>query len=208
MATPVVHLINSTHPARLRTATVGLSFCADLIYIPKIQLTTEKKGQGMAKAKSKNPMGRPRFEVTPEVLEKTESLMAKGLTVEQCAGMLGISTSTFYLYQAEFSEFSDTIKRGQARGIDAVTNALFENATVDRNVPSIIFFLKNRAGWVDKQEIAATVDQNHIIDLTRISDDQLESIEAAFSRIEDRTGQGREIPQIIEGIYEGSVADD
>ena len=194
--------------ARFRTATVGLSFFKDLIYIPKIQLTTEKKGQGMAKAKSKNPMGRPRFEVTPEVLEKTESLMAKGLTVEQCAGMLGISTSTFYLYQAEFSEFSDTIKRGQARGIDAVTNALFENATVDRNVPSIIFFLKNRAGWVDKQEIAATVDQNHIIDLTRISDDQLESIEAAFSRIEDRTGQGREVPQIIEGIYEGSVADD
>ena len=194
--------------ARFRTATVGLSFFKDLIYIPKIQLTTEKKGQGMAKAKSKNPMGRPRFEVTPEVLEKTESLMAKGLTVEQCAGMLGISTSTFYLYQAEFSEFSDTIKRGQARGIDAVTNALFENATVDRNVPSIIFFLKNRAGWVDKQEIAATVDQNHIIDLTRISDDQLESIEAAFSRIEDRTGQGREIPQIIEGVYESSMADD
>ena len=194
--------------ARFRTATVGLSFFKDLIYIPKIQLTTEKKGQGMAKAKSKNPMGRPRFEVTPEVLEKTESLMAKGLTVEQCAGMLGISTSTFYLYQAEFSEFSDTIKRGQARGIDAVTNALFENATVDRNVPSIIFFLKNRAGWVDKQEIAATVDQNHIIDLTRIPDDQLDAIEAAFSRIEDRTGQSGALPQIIEGIYEGSVADD
>ena len=194
--------------ARFRTATVGLSFFKDLIYIPKIQLTTEKKGQGMAKAKSKNPMGRPRFEVTPEVLEKTESLMAKGLTVEQCAGMLGISTSTFYLYQAEFSEFSDTIKRGQARGIDAVTNALFENATVDRNVPSIIFFLKNRAGWVDKQEIAATVDQNHIIDLTRISDDQLESIEAAFSRIEDRTGQGRKVSAQSQGIYEGSVADD
>ncbi len=205
---PVTSSLNWTHPARFRTATVGLSFFKDLIYIPKIQLTTEKKGQGMAKAKSKNPMGRPRFEVTPEVLEKTESLMAKGLTVEQCAGMLGISTSTFYLYQADNSEFSETIKRGQARGIDAVTNALFENATVDRNVPSIIFFLKNRAGWVDKQEIAATVDQNHIIDLTRISDDQLESIEAAFSRIEDRTGQGREIPQIIEGIYEGSVADD
>jgi len=159
-------------------------------------------------AKAKNPVGRPRFEITPEVLEKTEGLMAKGLTVEQCAGMLGISPSTFYLYQAKFSEFSDTIKRGQARGIDAVTNALFENATVDRNVPSIIFFLKNRAGWVDKQEIAATVDQNHIIDLTRISDDHLESIEAAFSRIEDRTGQGREISAQSQGVHQGSLADD
>ena len=159
-------------------------------------------------AKAKNPVGRPRFEITPEVLEKTEGLMAKGLTVEQCAGMLGISPSTFYLYQAKFSEFSDTIKRGQARGIDAVTNALFENATVDRNVPSIIFFLKNRAGWVDKQEIAATVDQNHIIDLTRISDDHLESIEAAFSRIEDRTGQSRAHEAQSQTIYEGSLADD
>ena len=162
----------------------------------------------MPKAKSKNPVGRPKFEITEKVLEKTEGLMAKGLTVEQCAGMLGISPSTFYLHQAENSEFSDSIKAGQARGIDAVTNALFENATVDRNVPSIIFFLKNRAGWVDKQEIAATVDQNHIIDLTRIPDDQLDAIEAAFSRIEDRTGQSGALPQIIEGIYEGSVADD
>jgi len=199
---------NWTHPARFRTATVGLSFFKDLIYIPKIQLTTEKKGQGMAKAKSKNPVGRPKFEVTEEVLARTERAMAQGLTKEQCAGVLGISVSTFQLYQAEYSEFSEAIKKGEASGIEQVTNALFENATVERDNVAIIFYLKNRAGWVDKQEIAATVDQNHIIDLTRISDDQLESIEAAFSRIEDRTGQGREIPQIIEGIYEGSVADD
>tara|TARA_R110002124_G_scaffold70355_1_gene188984 strand:- start:774 stop:1262 length:489 start_codon:yes stop_codon:yes gene_type:complete len=162
----------------------------------------------MPKAKSKNPVGRPKFEITEKVLEKTEGLMAKGLTVEQCAGMLGISPSTFYLHQAENSEFSDSIKAGQARGIDAVTNALFENATVDRNVPSIIFFLKNRAGWVDKQEVAATVEQNHIIDLTRIPDDQLDAIEAAFSRIEDRTGQSGALPQVIEGVYQSRLADD
>ena len=162
----------------------------------------------MAKAKSKNPVGRPKFKVTEEVLDNVENLMTKGLTVEQCSGMLGISPSTFYLHQSENSEFSDRIKAGQARGIDAVTNALFENATVDRNVPSIIFFLKNRAGWVDKQEIAATVDQNHIIDLTRISDDHLESIEAAFSRIEDRTGESGALPQVIEGVYESRMADD
>jgi hypothetical protein len=34
----------------------------------------------MAKAKSKNPIGRPRFEVTPEVLARTERAMAQGLT--------------------------------------------------------------------------------------------------------------------------------
>jgi len=162
----------------------------------------------MAKAKSKNPMGRPRFEITPEVLEKTESLMAKGLTVEQCAGMLGISTSTFYLYQAEFSEFSDTIKRGQARGIDAVTNALFENATVDRNVPSMIFFLKNRAGWVDKTETKIHEDRTVTLDLTRIGTDELTAIEHAFIKSNAGAGQGREISEVIEGVYQGVMGDD
>lgn len=157
----------------------------------------------MSDVKTKNPVGRPRFEITDEVLLNVENLMTKGLTKEQAAGMLGVSVSTFMLHQSENSEFSEAIKRGQARGIDAVTNALFENATVDRNVPSIIFYLKNRAGWVDKQEVATTVEQKHVIDLTRIPDDQLKSIEDAFSRIDVGTGESGEVSQIIEGIYEG-----
>ena len=162
----------------------------------------------MAKAKSKNPVGRPKFEVTEEVLDNVENLMTKGLTVEQCSGMLGISPSTFYLHQSENSEFSDRIKAGQARGIDAVTNALFENATVDRNVPSIIFFLKNRAGWVDKTETKIHEERTVTLDLTRIGTDELAAIEHAFIKSNAGAGQSREVPQIIEGVYEGSLADD
>jgi len=152
-------------------------------------------------AKKKNPVGRPKFEITEEVLEKTELLMAKGLTKEQCAGMLGIHTSTFMLHQSENSEFSEAIKRGQALGIDAVTNALFENATVERDNTAIIFYLKNRAGWVDKQEVTATVETNHVIDLTRIPDEQLKSIEAAFSRADAGESESGAIPQIIGSIH-------
>jgi len=154
-------------------------------------------------AEAKNLVGRPKFEITEEILKKTESLMAKGLTKEQCAGMLGVSVSTFMLYQAENSEFSDAIKRGQSIGIDQVTNALYEKATVDKDNTAIIFYLKNRAGWVDKQEVQSTVEQRHVIDLTRIPDDQLEQLENAFKQSDSRTGDGREVPQIIEGVYEG-----
>ena len=157
----------------------------------------------MSDVKTKNPVGRPRFEITDEVLLNVENLMTKGLTKEQASGMLGVSLSTFMLHQSENSEFSDAIKRGQARGIDAVTNALFEKATIDRDNTAMIFFLKNRAGWVDKQEVATTVEQKHVIDLTRIPDDQLKSIEDAFSRTDVGTGESGEVPQIIEGIYEG-----
>jgi hypothetical protein len=156
-------------------------------------------------ARAKNLVGRPKFEINEEILNKTESLMAKGLTKEQCAGMLGVSVSTFMLYQAENSEFSEAIKKGQASGIDQVTNALFENATVGKDNVAIIFWLKNRGGgsWVDKQEVQSTVEQRHVIDLTRIPDDQLESIEAAFSRINPGASESGEVPQIIEGVHEG-----
>ena len=93
----------------------------------------------MAKKKSKNPVGRPKFEVPEEVLQRTERLMAPGLTREQCARALGISVATFYVYQAENSEFSEAIKRGEALGIEEVTNALFENATLERDNTAIIF---------------------------------------------------------------------
>jgi hypothetical protein len=106
----------------------------------------------MAKAKSKNPIGRPRFEVTPEVLARTERAMAQGLTKEQCAGALGISVSTFQLYQAEIRNFG-SYKKGEASGIEQVTNALFENATVERDNTAIIFYLKTaQAGWIKPKQ--------------------------------------------------------
>lgn len=153
--------------------------------------------------KVKNLVGRPKFEISEDVLSKTENLMAKGLTKEQCAGMLGVSVSTFMLHQAENSEFSEAIKRGQASGIDQVTNALFENATVEKDNTAIIFYLKNRAGWVDKQEIQSTVEQRHVIDLTRIPNDQLEQLENAFKQSDTGASEGREVSEIIEGVYEG-----
>ena len=162
----------------------------------------------MAKAKSKNPMGRPRFEVTPEVIQSAEQFMAQGLTREQCAANLGISRSKFFEIQEQNVDFLDAIKKGEARGIGDVTNALFENATVKKDNVAIIFYLKNRAGWVDKKEVATTVEQKHVIDITRISDDQLSAIAAAFKHVDTGEGSSGALPQIIEGVYESSLADD
>ena len=162
----------------------------------------------MAKAKSKNPVGRPKFGITPEVLARTERAMAQGLTKEQCAGALGISVSTFQLYQAENSEFSEAIKKGEASGIEQVTNALFENATVERDNTAIIFYLKNRAGWVDKTETKIHEEKTITLDLTRIGTHELQAIERAFKQSYAGASHGREIPQIIEGVYKSSMADD
>ena len=154
-------------------------------------------------AKKKNPVGRPKFEITEEVLKEVEEMAGQGLTVKQIASCLGISPSTFYLHQTENSEFSETIKKGQAVGIQKVTNALFQNATVEKDNIAIIYYLNNRdrENWSNKHEVTATVETNHVIDLTRIPDEQLKSIEAAFSRADAREGESGAIPQIIEGIH-------
>lgn len=162
----------------------------------------------MAKKKSKNPVGRPKFEVTKEVLERAERAMAQGLTKEQCAAALGISRSKFFEIQEQNVDFLDAIKRGEALGIEEVTNALFENATLERDNTAIIFYLKNRAGWVDKKEVATTVEQKHVIDITRISDEQLSALATIFEQSNTGASASGALPQIIEGVYESSLADD
>ena len=143
--------------------------------------------------KEKRKVGRPRFEVTPEVCEQVENLAAQGLTVDQIALVLGVHKATLFDKQNEYSDFSDAIKRGRGKGIANVTNALYEKATVDKDNTAMIFYLKNRAGWVDKQEVQSTIEQRHVIDLTRIPDDQLESIEASFSRINSGASESGEV---------------
>jgi len=162
----------------------------------------------MAKKKSKNPVGRPKFEVTDEVLENTRRFMAQGLTKEQCAAALGISRSKFFEIQEQNVDFLDAIKRGEAMGIEEVTNALFENATLERDNTAIIFYLKNRAGWVDKQEHKVATETTVTLDLTRIGVNELAAIERAFEQSHSGASQSGEIPQIIEGVYESSLADD
>jgi len=164
----------------------------------------------MAKAKSKNPVGRPRFEITDEVLQEVEEMAGRGLTVNQIATCLGVSPATIYNKQAENLEFLETIRKGQAIGISKVTNKLFENATVKGDNVAIFYYLNNRdrENWSNRQEIAATVEQRNIIDLTRVSDDQLSAIAAAFKHVDTGEGSSGALPQVIEGVYESRMADD
>lgn len=90
--------------------------------------------------------GRPAFEITPEVLEKVERLASQGMTQEQIADCLDISVSTLCKKKNDYAEFSEAIKRGSAKGIDFVTNALLENVQ-DMNVSAQIFYLKCKAKW-------------------------------------------------------------
>lgn len=79
-------------------------------------------------------------------LEEVERLASSGLTQEQIAAALGIGQTTLYKRKRESADFEDAIKRGQAKGISAVANKLYEKA-MSGDVASLIFFLKARGGW-------------------------------------------------------------
>lgn len=94
------------------------------------------------------PAGRPEI---PIDIGEVEELASRGLTEKQISDSLGISQDTLIKRKHKYSEFAEAIKRGQAKGIGTIANALYEQATSGQTAAAI-FYLKNRANWSDKHE--------------------------------------------------------
>ena len=88
-------------------------------------------------------MGRPKWIPDAEICARASEMASRGLTVAQIADCLGVSESTLYNKQEEYLEFMESIKRGRSKGMDEITNALFEKAKSGDNT-SMIFYLKTR----------------------------------------------------------------
>ena len=96
--------------------------------------------------------GRPSWIPTDSICEQAHEMASRGLTVSQISDCLGISESTLYAKQSEYTEFMDAIKKGRAEGLNKVSNALFEKAT-QGNVTAMIYYLKvrDRENWGENQ---------------------------------------------------------
>ena len=96
--------------------------------------------------------GRPAWIPTDSICEQAREMASRGLTVSQISDCLGISKSTLYDKQNEYTEFVGAIKRGRAEGFHKVSNALFEKAT-QGNVTAMIYYLKvrDRENWGENQ---------------------------------------------------------
>ena len=90
-------------------------------------------------------------------INKVESLAAQGLSKKEIAYCLDIGESTLYERQKKDPEFLEAIKKGRAKGLGTITNALFTSGK-GGNVTAQIFYLKNRAPdkWSDRRETAIT----------------------------------------------------
>ena len=134
-------------------------------------------------------MGRPAFQITPEVLEKTERLAAQGLTQVQISACLGINPVTLIDKKRHYSNFANAIKNGRAKGVGTITNALFESAR-NGSVPAQIFYLKNRdqENWSDVQahnvSVVAKLSDSQLLDEVRSDPKLIEALETSSIQTE------------------------
>ena len=78
-----------------------------------------------------------------------------GLTDEQIAHNMNISTSTLYEWKNKYSELSEALKKTKEVVDRQVENALFKKAC-EGDTTAMIFWLKNRRpnDWRDRRETA------------------------------------------------------
>ena len=98
--------------------------------------------------------------VYKEWLEKDNLLLLQGwardgLTDEQIAHNMGISTTTLYEWKKKYTEIADTLKKTKEVVDREVENALFKKA-IEGDTTAMIFWLKNRRpnDWRDRKETA------------------------------------------------------
>lgn len=136
---------------------------------------------------------------TPDNLLRVQGWARDGLTMEQIAYNIGITKPTLYKWQERDSNFLNALKVSRDAADREVENALFKNAVgfhyteqqvtdtgdvvdVEKyskpNTTAQIFWLKNRKPeqWRDKQNIEHDGSINQTVDLSNVSDEDLEKL--------------------------------
>jgi hypothetical protein len=113
----------------------------------------------MAVPREKHPGGRPRLYTSKEEVEgliqdyfNECEAKDKPKTMQGLANALGMSRETLCQYSRQ-EEFADAIRKARQQVVSEIEEKLLKSGQ-----PTIgcIFWLKNNAGWVDKQEIEST----------------------------------------------------
>lgn len=100
-------------------------------------------------------------------LEEIKDWVRNGATDEEVARKLGISQRSFYEYQKEFLQFSQSLKETKEKVDSEVENALLQNA-LKGNTTAQIFWLKNRRPdkWREKQTEVKCEEEDKAISVT------------------------------------------
>ena len=122
----------------------------------------------MLNLENMKPGPKPRV-VSEKLLEEIEHHAFRGLSQQQVCHALGLSETWWYDAKQKNSDISDSFKRGQAKGLAEVSNAIYEQA-LNGSTGAACFFLKNRDPdrWSDVKSVNAVQ-----INISKMTDTQL-----------------------------------
>ena len=134
---------------------------------------------------------KPRL-ITEEFLEKVEHLAARGLSQQQVCDALGFSETWWYDAKQKNSDISESFKRGAARGLAEVSNAIYEQA-LNGSTGAACFFLKNRDPdrWSDVKSVNAVqinvgkMTDTQLLDELRSDPVMAKSLQSFIPQLED-----------------------
>jgi transcriptional regulator with XRE-family HTH domain len=87
-----------------------------------------------------------------------ERLAEQGLTEEEIATALNVSTDTIGRRKRDSADFADAMKRGRAKGADKVSGALMEQCAKG-NTAAIIWYEKTRRGLTEHTELLKRIEE-------------------------------------------------
>jgi len=122
----------------------------------------------------KHPGGRPRWEVTPEMLEEIIKLNSMHCTVQEIADWYGISRDTYYERMKDNKEFSDAVKKARVDGKFSLRRWQWK-AAQDGNITMQIFLGKQPdiLGQTDKCIVIERDETNKPRPLENMTDEEL-----------------------------------
>ena len=98
------------------------------------------------------PGPKPRT-LTKNLLDQIELHASRGLSQQQICHALGISETWWYDAKQKNSDISDSFKRGQAKGLAEVSNAIYEQALNGSTGAACFFFEKPRSRSMVGREV-------------------------------------------------------
>ena len=155
----------------------------------------------------KKPKGRPKIELNLVELERLSTL---NCTMEEIALFFDVPLRTLEHKYTHEPEVRKAIDKGRASGKLSLRRKQIQIMDESNNATMAIWLGKQILGQTDKQEITQdiNIEERKVLDLSKLSDNELNTIERALKYAIVDADTSRENEKVIEPIHQASLVND